>query len=396
MAEHREIVNQLIELLKKNPTWEKLLSSSIHKAHAKARAGLVEDNFIRYQFPPVNTLEHYYTYLDWMVRWSPAELEINYQGQTIHPAIQFNNEVYFQLCRFYWILDQPEGLELQKEQAFVDWMVNFANDWGSFLNTPESISEETLQSFIDDPQFGMDQYMMPPSAYTPVGTKTKSNGPSGWLTFNQFFAREVNPGLRPVDGLCDDRVITSASDSTFMEQFPITEQSTVTVKISHTYTIEKLLDNSPYKDAFKGGLFYHSFLGPEDYHRFHAPVSGKVLECRAVQEKVYLDVVITDDGEFDAPDSAGDGYEFCQTRGILILDSPRLGKVAVIPVGMAQVSSVNMPAVVGTHLSKGDEFGYFLFGGSDMILLFEAGKGVKMDTTPDQKHLVGRKIGTAK
>ncbi|HMB91190.1 MAG TPA: phosphatidylserine decarboxylase, partial [Rhodothermales bacterium] len=53
--------------------------------------------------------------------------------------------------------------------------------------------------------------------------------------------------------------------------------------------------------------------------------------------------------------------------------------VAAIPVGMAQVSSVNMTATVGNTLLKGDEFGYFLFGGSDIIVLFQEGTNPKID-----------------
>ncbi|NOQ27173.1 MAG: hypothetical protein GQ564_17570 [Bacteroidales bacterium] len=79
-------------------------------------------------------------------------------------------------------------------------------------------------------------------------------------------------------------------------------------------------------------------------------------------DKVFLDVVIKSDGTFDAPDGSENGYEFSQTRGLVVLDSP-IGLVAILPIGMAQVSSVNMTTVVGSYLNKGDEFGYFLFGG---------------------------------
>jgi hypothetical protein len=111
-------------------------------------------------------------------------------------ADQHNKEVFNILCNFYWLLDQAPGRKLQKEKSFWQWMVEFANAWGEFLNTPASITEESLQSFIDDPYFKMDQYLMPVKAYTPryEKSKLKANGPSGWLTFNQFFAREINPG----------------------------------------------------------------------------------------------------------------------------------------------------------------------------------------------------------
>ena len=79
-----------------------------------------------------------------------------------------------------------------------------------------------------------------------------------------------------------------------------------------------------------------------------------------------------------AADSADDGYEFLQARGILTIDTSDsvcgdVGIVAVIPVGMCQVSGVNMTHEVGRPCNKGDEFGYFTFGASDIIVLTQAG-----------------------
>ena len=399
-----EIVDYLKEILRKHEDekWKDLLEKSLSDANENALRNLKGEEYNRYCEHPARTLNEYYDYLKWLVNWAPQEYNKR-NPKKGHPAEVFNNEVFFQLVKFYWLLDQPTGRELQDMpdtmrkgtgNDFTDWMVHFANDWGYFLNTPESISEETLRSFIDDPSFKMFQYLIPPKAYTPRNkdSKDKPNAPSGWFTFNQFFAREMNPGLRPVAGMFSDDIIVSPADSTFKSKFHIGNDSIVKIKGTHTYHIEKLLDGSKYEGRFAGGLFYHAFLGPNDYHRFHSPVRGTVLESRAVQEKVYLNVVINEDRTFDAPDGAGDGYEFSQTRGILIIDSP-IGLVAVIPIGMAQVSSVNMTAVEGAYLNKGDEFGYFLFGGSDIILLFEAQSDVTINTAPGIHYNCGMCIG---
>nr|WP_321357863.1 phosphatidylserine decarboxylase [uncultured Draconibacterium sp.] len=398
-----EIVDYLKEILRKHEDegWKTLLEKSLSDANENARQNLKKEEYKRYCEHPATTLDEYYNYIKWLVNWPPQEYN-KANPKKGHASEIFNNEVFFQLVKFYWLLDQPTGRKLQNMpdekrkdggNDFVDWMVHFANDWGYFLNTPESIDEKTLQSFIDDPSFMMFQYLMPAKAYTPAdGKEYKPNVPSGWLTFNQFFAREMNPGLRPVAGMFNDDIIVSPADSTFKSKFYIDNNSIVKIKGTHTYQIEKLLDGSKYEGRFAGGLFYHAFLGPNDYHRFHAPVRGTVLESRAVQEKVYLNVVIKKDGTFDAPDESEDGYEFSQTRGILILDSP-VGLVAVIPIGMAQVSSVNMTAVEGAYLNKGDEFGYFLFGGSDIILLFEAQSDVTINTAPGIHYNSGMCIG---
>ncbi|MDY8135201.1 phosphatidylserine decarboxylase [Aquimarina sp. 2201CG5-10] len=63
-----------------------------------------------------------------------------------------------------------------------------------------------------------------------------------------------------------------------------------------------------------------------------------------------------------------------------------IGKVAIIPVGMCQGSSVNMTVTIGKTLLKGDEFGYFLFGGSDIIMLFQEGIDLELNKLPEHHN----------
>lgn len=341
-------------LLDKNPGWSDLLLDSITEAKRVAiRAGMTEAQ----NWP--DSLEEYFAFLE--------------KSTKLIPRQDYPRETFNVLARFYWLLDQPPGQELQKNDEFNEWMNSFAADWGSFLSTPESAAG--LDTFEADPAYNVWQYVRPPT---------------GWATFNDFFARYVKPGVRPVAGITCDQVITSPADCTFKSKGHIDDNNKITFKYTHTYSILDLLEGSPYRDRFKGGLFAHSFLGPADYHHFHSPVRGTVLESRAIQGNVFLQVVIKD-GKFDAPDDADNGYEFTQMRGIIVLDSP-IGLVAVLPIGMAQVSSVNMTAVEGAYLNKGDRFGYFMFGGSDIIVLFERGAHVSYTAAPGIHTNVGMAV----
>jgi phosphatidylserine decarboxylase len=114
-------------------------------------------------------------------------------------------------------------------------------------------------------------------------------GPSGWLTFNQFFAREVKPGKRPIAEPRNDRVIVSPADATFEGKWDIDTNSKVTVK-GVSWQVAKLMDGSPYQKAFENGIFTHSFLRPDDYHRYHVPVAGEIKEVRNIHGRVYMDV----------------------------------------------------------------------------------------------------------
>ena len=141
------------------------------------------------------------------------------------------------------------------------------------------------------------------------------------------------------------------------------------------WSIHELLADSAYADRFKGGLFTHSSLTTYDYHRWHTPVQGRVLEAKVIRGQAYLNVAVGQmivDGKKTNVLTARNGtdYQFVQTRGLVVIESP-IGLVACVPMGMAQVSSVVITADVGVTLHKGEELGYFQFGGSDFVMVFE-------------------------
>ena len=179
------------------------------------------------------------------------------------------------------------------------------------------------------------------------------------------------------------------ADCTFRKRYHINDDSSVDTpfRLKQTHTIgnvKELLKGSRYAEDFKNGTFAHYFLSPYSYHRFHTPVTGIVRESYPVEGLTYLEVNLKD-GRFDAPDNAENGYEFRQARGVITIDTTlqpegNKGIVAVVPVGMCQVSSVHMTLKPSPDtVQKGTEFGKFLFGGSDIIVLFQKGMAPKID-----------------
>lgn len=155
--------------------------------------------------------------------------------------------------------------------------------------------------------------------------------------------------------------------------------------------------NSQYKDAFNGGTLIHSFLNVYDYHRYHFPMSGKILEMNIIDGDYAVGGNITWDAtrqeyvlDCDTP-----GWQSIETRGCVVIDTPDFGKVALLPIGMMPVTSINWSAniSIGTHVSKGDELGYFLFGGSDFVILFQ--KNIKFTVSVKElsHQLMGEKLG---
>ncbi len=338
--EHQPIVKELIALLSRNSQIKQELEKSLSISN-------------RFKEP---YLKSFYMFLDDMVVLIPTDRNANPK-----------------MLEFYYNINHSDNGFLQKDLQFQNWTHKFANEWGAFLDTPASATK--LSAFYENPIFHIDDY---------------DRGTTGWLTFNQFFYRHVKPGKRPIDGLCDDKVIVSPADSVIQGSWNINENSTITAK-GLEWSMHDLLDGSPYQDRFKGGIYTHMFLNVNDYHRYHLPVKGKILEARKIHGKVVSDVMLKEDGTLD--DIIGPTFQFHQERALIVIDSP-VGLVAVLPIGMAQVSSVNLTLEKGLKLVKGDEIGYFSFGGSDVVVLFEANR-VKITAKSGKHYKQGEAIAIA-
>ena len=340
--DHEPVVIELVSLMEVRPDLYSSVEAAIEVADLQG----------------IDNIDEFLVYLDDLVTLVPTE-----------------REVVPECLKFYYIINQAPGDALNEDVAFNAWMHDLVEAWGSFLDTPASAAG--IDTFRNATNYNMDDYI---------------EGPSGWQTFNQFFAREVKPGRRPIAAPRNDRVVVSPADAVFMGQWPIDENSNITVKGAN-WAIAELLEGSPYKDAFEGGIYTHSFLYIDDYHRYHVPVAGTVREVRNISGKVYMDVFREEDGTLNVVD--GDTYQFNQERGLVVIDSPEVGLVAVLPIGMAYVSSVNLTTEVGAELQKGDQFGYFMFGGSDIVTVYQD-RNVVLDAEVGTKYLQGQRLGELK
>jgi len=337
-SRHVPVVEDLVQLLQRRPDLRAALEGAIRTADLKG----------------LRDMDSFLIYLDGFVTFVPSVDEV--------PTA----------LKLYYIVNQAPGDQLNRDKSFSAWMNQLIEAWGQFLDTPASASG--IPSFAARPNYNIGDYFV---------------GPSGWLTFNQFFAREVKPGKRPIAEPRNDRVIVSPADATFAGKWDINTNSEVTVK-GVSWPVAKLLDGSPYQNAFEEGIFAHMFLHPDDYHRYHVPVAGEIKEVRNIHGRVYMDVARRPDGTLYGID--GETYQIDQERGVIVIDSPEVGLVAVLPVGMCFVSSVNLTPEVGARLQKGDEFGFFLFGGSDIVMLFQ-NKKVVIDAEVGKKYLQGQRFG---
>ncbi len=374
---HKPTTVALINILNENPDVKTLLEKSIEEAKK-----INPDPNTN----PVQTLEQYYEYIDWAAEAMPYNISRN-----LPSSLELYEQIDQSLNYFYFINDRPleeldgKGLynnSLQYAEPYRQWLIDFTKEWGNFLSTEESWNDEYYQLFYNDEKFGLKNGWYEDS--------------SNWSTFNEFFARYLkSPDVRPIAEPIDESVVVSPADSKPQGVWEIDENSNIVQKEgaqikSKTFnSIKDLIgEGSEYRDAFAGGILTHTFLDVYDYHRYHFPVSGTIKEVRMIpqDDAVGGEVVWDPETEKYVLHADTPGWQMIETRACVILETEDYGLVALLPIGMSQVSSVNFEEniKVGEKVKKGDMLGYFLFGGSDYVMIFQKDAGFKL-TVPQNK-----------
>ncbi|KAK1758967.1 phosphatidylserine decarboxylase proenzyme 3-like protein 1 [Echria macrotheca] len=350
-----------------------------------------------------------------LLQWVPTENKDD-------PTKVNATKVLDTICLLYFVLDQKPLLGLQNRVGpdavgqpltpFSQWIVDYAAQIGNYMNSPSSLTQESFQTFVNSAKYRTAECIDPTGA--------------SFHCFNDFFSRRLAQP-RTISNPNSNYTVVYPADSAFDDAWTIDAQGNTTPtddphEISSkgfTYTIAQLLDNSQFASSFNNGVWAHSFLDTFNYHRMHSPVSGTVVEARVIQAAAYLDVTVNPTtgklkgrrkiGNSNITDRPRGGnptlrdpkvtpqaddysdYQFLQTRGLVVIDTSTsgqgdIGYVAVLPMGMAQVSSVNLEVSQGQVIKKGDPIAFFLFGGSDIVTVF--GPQANVSPTDFQQYAV--------
>ncbi|KAH9887626.1 phosphatidylserine decarboxylase-domain-containing protein [Cubamyces lactineus] len=374
------VVQKLVGYFFENPEFRAAFEQLFQMAYA---TGLKE-----FETFNIRSVDDYLRYMDDFIRWVSTEDTTG-------------TNVYNHFCMFYFILDLPPVRDHQTPidpsarspwRWLSEWLIGYAKDMGSWMDIEDSINETALQTFAassayrDTPETDFfEQYPRP------------SNG---WKTFNEFLARRINPSFRAIADDTDSTVIVSPADCTFDGTWLVNEDSayvtTFDVK-GVPWSISQLLDDeargADYGRLFAGGVFTHSFVNTTDYHLVleagdGSPGSSSRLRMqRAITSKAQGSTSERKDDEI-AP-----GYQFLQARALVLIDS-QIGLVAVLSIGMAQMSSVMLTVTRGEAIEKGQEISYFQFGGSDVVMVFQKDAKVQLDQVKGTHYKLGSRIGT--
>ena len=361
---HSEAALSMMDCLEEDPELLALMEKSIALAH---EVNPDPDT------NPVENVDELYDFIDWMVTCMPWNVLTDAEYPTLYRHID-------QSIDYIWfLLDQPlEELEgkgyyyptIQYHEPIASWCREYSDEWGAFLSTEESWNDSYYQRIKDDPSMNMQ-----------FGWYADHNV---WHTFNEWFSRElVDPSVRPIA----DSTVVSPADATpqgiweIDDNGDLIQKAGVAIKSANFTSVSQLLGpDSDYSDAFNGGTLTHTFLDVNDYHRYHFPVSGTIKEVRKIPAANAAGGITEWDPETQRYIliDAIPGWQMIETRDCVVIDTADYGLAAVLPIGMSQICSCNFEDTVqaGAKVEKGDPMGYFLFGGSDIVMVFQSGVDV--------------------
>jgi phosphatidylserine decarboxylase len=276
---------------------------------------------------------------------------------------------------FDWSMGTTAGFA-----AFLNDKVNrqlkkVLNEWAIFLSSADS--RAVLNTDPHRGWFGKDAKEAMPD----FDKEFKCNPElpfHGFKSWDDFFTREFRDGQRPVASPDNNAIIVNACESApYRIAKNIKRSDRFWIK-AQPYSLEHMLAHDPLLVNFVGGTIYQAFLSALSYHRWHSPVSGKIVKAYIINGTYYSEALSEGFDPSGPNDSQGYITEVA-TRAVIYIqaDNPDIGLMCVMPVGMAEVSTCQITVYEGQHVKKGEQLGMFHFGGSTHCLFF--GPQVKLE-----------------
>ncbi|GAA5823994.1 hypothetical protein JCM5353_007050 [Sporobolomyces roseus] len=188
---------------------------------------------------------------------------------------------------------------------------------------------------------------------------------SRYPTLNSFFFRKLRDDARPITDPSDPSIVSSAADCRLTVFPSIKSAEKLWIKGRH-FTLEQLLGSRELARTFKHGCVAIFRLAPADYHRYHCPVDHATVGTTDHLDGKYYTVnsLIVRDTRFNP---LGENK-----RDVTLLHCDRRnGDVAFVQIGALLVSSIRQTQEPGTVVARGGELGYFAYGGSTIVAVFE-------------------------
>ena len=221
----------------------------------------------------------------------------------------------------------------------------FSAWYGRRMSAPESARR--VAPFIS--QYGLD-----PTDF--------ADEPASYRSFNEFFYRKLKPAARPVDA--DAGSVVFPADGRHLGFSHASAIEDVFVK-GQKFDLPALLDSRDLAARYSSGTLILSRLCPVDYHRFHFPAAGVPGITRPIAGPLFSVSPIALRQRLS--------YLWTNKRAVTELKTERFGTVLLLEIGATCVGTIQQTYTPGQPVAKGAEKGYFAFGGSSTLTLFEPG-----------------------
>lgn len=246
-----------------------------------------------------------------------------------------------------WAYGDPLGQLTTRLAASRLW---FSKWYGWRMNRPSSRAK--IAPFIAQYRLDPAEFLRPPDTFD---------------SFNAFFRRQLKPECRPIDAAPDSVVFPA--DGRHLGFQELGTETQVFAK-GQRWDLAKLLGDAKLTEQFGGGSLVLSRLCPVDYHRFHFPAEG--VPGTPKREPRIIDGPLYSVNPIALRQRLSILWE--NKRVVTILHTEALGDIAIVEIGATCVGSIVQTHVPGQHVAKGAEKGYFEFGGSSTITIFEKNK----------------------
>ncbi len=315
-----------------------------------------------------------------------------WKGKNINDLYTFLNEWFYflpnksngldRIVTFSFLYyNNPEGKKFILEEPGLSWSLSFIEERGKFMESPAST--KNINKWLSDTTLGNEDFVLPKG---------------GFQSFNHFFTRDIKAGARPIDHIHDNSVIVSPADGVInVINNDLKLDTKIPTKAKMEVSLNELLDSSGYAKKFIGGTAIAVFLMPTNYHHYHAPVSGIMVESKeSVGDRLFgmpdiLDMINQGNPGYNKDYSVFQNFK----HGYFIIDTKDYGHIAMIPIGLQTIGSVNfvekyknIKPDTPVAVDKGDKLGHFAFGGSTVLLLFEKDRIASL--TVEQGQRIGK------
>lgn len=307
------------------------------------------------------------------------------------------------LCLFWRPLHTTCGFAFFQDREVNAVFKKILDVWGRYLRSSESawcldndpqcwFSPEALAHLIADANLGDNDQLR---NFEDIYICDPSKPRYGFISWDDFFTRHFRDRIRPLAGEQDDSVIVHACEAAPDRIQGHVRSSDKFWAKGHPYSLADMLDHDELTTNFKNGTVYQAYLSALSYRRWHSPVSGIIVKATLIPGSYFsappyagFDPRHNSDTEQDLVWS--NAYQSAvSTRALIFIqsDNPDIGLMAVLFIGLCEVSTCEIGVEPGQIVRKGDEIGLFHCGGSTYCMIFR--EGVKLVGLPSLDEVSG-------